>query len=68
MAYHVYILKSVKDGSLYIGHTQDLEKRLKQHNSPTRKTYTAKRGPWERVHSEPFDTRAEAMTRDSEQA
>jgi hypothetical protein len=26
MAFHVYIIQSVKDGSLYIGHTQDLHR------------------------------------------
>jgi len=29
----VYILKSLKDKKHYIGHTSDLEKRLKRHNS-----------------------------------
>ena len=32
MFYYVYILKSQKDGSLYIGYTSDLKKRFKSHN------------------------------------
>lgn len=33
MNYWVYILKSRKDGSLYIGKTNDIQRRLKEHNS-----------------------------------
>ncbi|MFA6609714.1 MAG: GIY-YIG nuclease family protein, partial [Candidatus Omnitrophota bacterium] len=32
-AYHVYILKSQLDGKLYTGHTDNLERRLFEHNS-----------------------------------
>ncbi len=32
MFYYVYILQSIKDRSLYIGFTTDLNKRFKQHN------------------------------------
>jgi putative endonuclease len=31
--FFVYILKSLKDGDLYIGFTSDLENRTKEHNS-----------------------------------
>lgn len=31
--YFVYILKSLKDGNLYIGRTNNIERRLKEHNS-----------------------------------
>ncbi len=30
--YYVYVLRSKRDGKLYIGFTQDLRKRLKKHN------------------------------------
>jgi len=30
--YYVYVLKSERDGHFYIGYTQDLEGRVKQHN------------------------------------
>ena len=32
MFYYVYILKSLRNGSLYIGYTSDLKKRIKEHN------------------------------------
>jgi len=31
--FYVYILKSEKDGKLYIGYTNDLKRRLEEHNS-----------------------------------
>jgi len=30
--FYVYVLQSKKDGNLYVGYTEDLVKRLKQHN------------------------------------
>jgi putative endonuclease len=32
MFYYTYVLKSVKDGKFYIGWTNDLKNRLKQHS------------------------------------
>ncbi|MBC2602572.1 GIY-YIG nuclease family protein [Puniceicoccus vermicola] len=34
--FHVYILENLK-GRLYIGHTEDIHRRLRQHNSPEAK-------------------------------
>jgi putative endonuclease len=62
MGYNVYILQSVKDGSYYVGHTNNLEDRLKRHNEG-RSRYTCGRGPWKLVYREVFDSRAEAMQR-----
>ncbi|HEY6969536.1 MAG TPA: GIY-YIG nuclease family protein [Candidatus Angelobacter sp.] len=67
MAYFVYVLRSESSGKIYIGHTEDLQKRLRQHNDPScRLTLHTKRnpGPWKLVHSEEFATRAEAMARE----
>jgi len=64
MVFFVYIIQSVKDNSLYIGHTQDLTNRLEQHNDRDRRTYTAKRGPWRLLHYEEHQTRALAMQRE----
>lgn len=44
----VYIIKSKKDGSFYIGETSDLEKRLHWHNSEELNIgFTKSRNPWE---------------------
>lgn len=44
----VYILKSIRDGSFYVGSTDNLDARLKEHNSG-RCRYTVSRIPW-RIH------------------
>ena len=47
--YYVYILKSQKDSKrIYVGLTNDIEKRIKEHNSAL--SYYSKRyAPWELV-------------------
>ena len=61
--YYVYILKSQKDGDLYIGQTSDLNQRLEYHNSGRIKS-TRRRTPLELIHAEEFPTRGEAMKRE----
>ncbi|WP_414617100.1 GIY-YIG nuclease family protein [Zhongshania sp.] len=61
MSFWVYILKC-SDNSYYTGHTDNLERRLNQHQMrhfPT--CYTASRLPLELVFSQPFGSRAEAL-------
>jgi len=65
MEYNVYTLQSVKDAGYYVGHTNNLEDRLKRHNEG-RSGYTCGRGPWKLVYREVFDSRAEAMQREQE--
>jgi putative endonuclease len=64
MTFYVYIIQSVKDNNLYIGSTQNLPRRLQQHNDPNRKTYTAKRGPWRLLYQEEHLTRRDAVRRE----
>ena len=65
MPYFVYILRSEKDGSFYVGHTEDLEGRLKRHNQG-RSLYTKGRVPWKLICHEMFESRREAMKREQE--
>lgn len=58
--FFVYILKC-NDGSYYTGHTDDLEKRLAEHQSGIFKGYTALRLPTRLVFSECFESRDEAF-------
>ena len=58
--YYTYILKSEKFEKLYIGHTENLEKRLIEHNS-NRSNFTKGKGPWKIIYSKEFTTRSEAM-------
>jgi putative endonuclease len=65
MTYFVYILQSQRDGSYYIGYTNNLEERLKRHNEG-RSVFTRPKLPWVVVYQETFDSRAEAMKRERE--
>jgi putative endonuclease len=65
MAYFVYILQSERDGSYYIGHTADLEDRLRRHNEG-RIVYTRAKAPWKLIHQETFESRSDAMKREKE--
>ena len=67
MAFFIYILKSETTGGIYIGHTSDLERRLKEHNNPLagKRRYTRKhKGPWHLIHFEEKKSRSEAMKRE----
>ncbi len=60
---YTYILKC-KDGSLYTGWTNNLEKRLRDHNEGKGAKYTKSRRPVELVYQEVFGTKEEAMSRE----
>lgn len=60
---YVYILRC-KDGSLYTGWTNHLEKRVAAHGEGKGAKYTKSRLPVCLVHSEAFDTKEEAMRRE----
>ncbi|MFH1778080.1 MAG: GIY-YIG nuclease family protein [Candidatus Omnitrophota bacterium] len=59
---YVYVLRSEKNGKLYSGHTENLEKRLIEHNCDrNNKRFSWINGPWVLLFSESFNTRSEAM-------
>ena len=58
--YYVYLLKSGRDGRLYIGQTNNLAERLERHNNGFVKA-TKNRRPLELFLHKGFETRAEAM-------
>lgn len=60
---YTYILKCA-DGSLYTGWTNDLGKRINDHNTGRGAKYTKARRPVELVHYETFGTKEEAMKRE----
>ncbi|MFA4991706.1 MAG: GIY-YIG nuclease family protein [Candidatus Omnitrophota bacterium] len=60
--FFVYVLKSRKNGKLYTGHTENLKRRILEHNTKNDKTkFSYVNGPWELIFFETFDTRAIAM-------
>ena len=63
--FYVYVLKSRKNGKFYTGHTDDLKRRINDHNTRKDKTkFTCVNGPWDLVFFEIFNTRSEAMKRE----
>jgi putative endonuclease len=58
--YIVYILKSEKVNRYYIGHTEDLIKRVKEHNSGKMRS-TKGYLPWKTVYTEEYETKSEAL-------
>lgn len=60
---YTYILKCADD-TLYCGWTNDLEKRLKAHNSGKGAKYTRSRLPVTLVYYESFETSVEAQKRE----
>ena len=66
MSHFAYILKCA-DTTLYVGSTNNLKKRLIQHNGhKSGAHYTKIRRPVELVYSEKFKTLAEARAREAE--
>ena len=60
MSFWVYILHCA-DGSYYTGHTDDLAKRLAEHQTGQVTGYTSTRRPVRLLFSEEFPTREEAL-------
>lgn len=67
MPFTVYILRTSAN-TLYIGQTNNLEKRLQEHRERKRKgaKYMAYFSSFEVVYTENFGTRSEAMKREAE--
>ncbi|MCF8322272.1 MAG: GIY-YIG nuclease family protein [Flavobacterium sp.] len=63
MEYFVYVLKSELDGRPYKGHTENIDKRIKEHNSG-RIISTKGYKPWKLVYFQTFQTRGEAVLRE----
>jgi putative endonuclease len=63
----VYVIRSETTGRLYVGQTNDLAGRLRQHNEPdtNRSLYTKRNvGPWVVAYAEELPSRQEAMARE----
>ena len=65
-SYTVYILRTSSD-TLYIGQTNNLEKRLREHKNKSSKSakYTRYFSSFELVYTEKYSSRTEAMRREA---
>ncbi len=61
--FHAYVIKSLSQEYFYKGHCENIEVRIKQHNSG--KTVSIRQyAPFELVYFETFETREEAVKRE----
>ena len=63
--YTIYILQSSISGRYYIGHTDEMSRRLTEHNLGMAK-YTRREKPWKLMYVENYATRSAAMKREME--
>lgn len=62
--YGVYILQSKKDKSLYIGYSNNIKRRVNEHQKGRCASTTDKR-PWEIIYCELYKNRKDAVHRES---
>ena len=60
----MYLLQSKKDNYIYIGNTEDLEKRLAEHNNG-KNTATKSRKPFKLVYFEAYLDKRDALDREN---
>jgi len=61
--FYVYAIKSLVKNYIYIGMTNDIERRIAEHNSGENRSTKAYK-PFILIHKEVFDTRIEARTKE----
>ncbi len=63
--YAVYILQSEKTGRYYVGHSEEVEKRLRQHNAG--ESASTRHGvPWRLIYREVCKSRSDAIRRETQ--
>jgi len=63
MNYFLYILFSESLNRYYIGHTSNINERIRKHNS-NHKGFTGKTNDWILIYSESFETKEQAYARE----
>lgn len=61
--FYVYVLQSLKYAKTYVGHTDDIYRRLEEHNRG-HSAYTKRYKPWRIIYTEEFLTEKEAIDRE----
>ncbi|MDA0221319.1 MAG: GIY-YIG nuclease family protein [Proteobacteria bacterium] len=61
---YVYILASARNGTLYVGVTRDIVRRLHEHRSDALPGFTERYGVHRLVHLEEYDWLADAIARE----
>jgi putative endonuclease len=63
MKYYVYVIKS-KEDFIYKGMTDNLERRLVEHNNKALSFWTKRGTDWKLIYNEEFDNKTEALKRE----
>lgn len=63
--HYVYVLECA-DGSFYTGYTTDVERRVREHDAGEGAKYTRGRTPVELRHTESYESKSAAMSREYE--
>lgn len=61
--FYIYVIKS-HEGFRYTGMTEDLEKRLVEHNEKKLSFWTKRGTNWKLMYKEEFETKSEALRRE----
>jgi putative endonuclease len=61
--FYNYVLQSLQNNNLYVGHTSDLQKRLKEHNNGLNLSTKPYR-PWQIIYYEACLTETDAIRRE----
>jgi len=61
--YFVYVLKSINHNKTYVGYTNNLNRRIEEHNKG-RSKFTRTYKPWQLIYKEEYPTISEAMKRE----
>ncbi|HEY2180032.1 MAG TPA: GIY-YIG nuclease family protein [Caulobacteraceae bacterium] len=64
MSFYVYILASQRNGTLYVGHGDDLYRRMTEHRAHSLGGFTARYGVTRLVYFETHETRESAFLRE----
>lgn len=66
MEHYVYILYSEKCNRYYVGRSENVERRLEEHNSGSGGKYTSKCKPWILIYTEIYENKILAVNRELE--
>lgn len=66
MVYYVYIMYSEKCNQYYVGHSDNVDRKLDEHNSGKGGKYTIRWKPWELVYSGTYESKSLVVNRELE--
>ena len=62
--FYVYVIKSKNDKSIYIGYSNDLKRRMEEHNTG-KSIYTKNKYPYELIYYESYKSMSDAKFREN---